>query len=297
MKGIFTALLTPFLENGTVDELALRQMVRHNIDKMNINGLYIGGSTGEAFLMNESERIRVLEIVKDEAKDAITLIAQIGSLNLEESIRIGQAAKRLDYQAVSAITPYYYRFTFEEILAFYNDLCQAVKHPMIVYSNPSMSGSNFDLNKYEQLLSIEHVIGVKYSDADVAKFERLTTYFKDKLFYYGYDEISIVGFLLGADGVIGSTYNLTGNSVKAMVALLESGSVQKARKLQGQITNCIELIVNNNLYPTLKGLLSLEGVNASYMKKPFGELNASQKANLQAILDEIKKLEAFEKSL
>lgn len=297
MKGIFTALLTPFLENGTVDEIALRQMVRHNIDKMNINGLYIGGSTGEAFLMNEAERLRTLEIVKDEAKDAITLIAQIGSLNLEESIRIGIEAKRLGYQAVSAVTPYYYRFSFEEILAFYKDLCQAVGHPMIVYSNPSMSGSNFDLNKYEQLLSLEHVIGVKYSDADVAKFERLTTYFKDKFFYYGYDEISIVGFLLGADGVIGSTYNLTGNSVRTMVALLENGKVEKARKLQGQITNCIELIVNNNLYPTLKGLLNLEGVKSSYMKKPFGELNASQSARLQVILDEIKKLEAFEKSL
>jgi len=290
MKGVFTALLTPFLQDGTVDEKALRQMVRHNIDRMTIDGLYIGGSTGEAFLMNESERIRVLKIVKEEAKDAITLIAQIGSLNLEESIRIGQEAKALGYDAVSAITPYYYRFTFEEILAFYSDLCHAVAHPMIVYSNPSMSGSNFDLLKYKQLLEIEHVIGVKYSDADVAKFERLTTYFKDKLFYYGYDEISIVGFLLGADGVIGSTYNLTGPHVKRMVSHLEAGELKKARALQGRITNCIELIVNNNLYPTLKGLLSLEGVNPSYMKKPFGELNEIQKNKLSSILDEINLL-------
>lgn len=297
MKGVFTALLTPFLQDGTVDEKALRQMVRHNIDVMTIDGLYIGGSTGEAFLMNESERIRVLQIVKDEAKEAIILIAQIGSLNLEESIRIGLEAKALRYQAVSAITPYYYRFTFEEILTFYSDLCQAVQHPMIVYSNPSMSGSNFDLSKYEQLLNLEHVIGVKYSDADVAKFERLTTYFKNKLFYYGYDEISIVGFLLGADGVIGSTYNLTGHIVKKMVALLETGKVAEARELQGQITSCIESVVNNNLYPTLKGLLNLVGVDPSFMKKPFGELNANQKNQLQIIFNQIQQLNQFVKML
>ncbi len=293
MKGVFTALLTPFLQDGTVDEIALRQMVRHNIDKMGIDGLYIGGSTGEAFLMNASERIRVFKIVKEEAKDVIKLIAQIGALNLEESVQMGIEAKQMGYDAISAVTPYYYRFTFEEILAYYNDLCQAVKHPMIVYSNPSMSGSNFDLAKYQKLLDLEHVIGVKYSDADVAKFERLTTYFTDKLFYYGYDEISIIGFLLGADGVIGSTYNMTGPVVKKMKALLDSGDVKGARQLQGKITNSIEQIVENNLYPTLKGLLSLEGVKTSYMKKPFGELSDEQKNRLKDILKEIHVLRSI----
>lgn len=290
MKGVFTALLTPFLENGTVDEIALRQMVRHNIDQMKIDGLYIGGSTGEAFLMSESERVKVLKIVKDEAKDAITLIAQVGSLNIEETIRMGIEAKVLGYEAISAVTPYYYKFSFDEILGFYTEICQAVKHPMIVYSNPSMSGSNFDLGKYQKLLDIEFVIGVKYSDADVAKFERLTTYFKDKLFYYGYDEISIVGFLLGADGVIGSTYNLTGPVVQEMKQKLESGKVAEARALQGSITNCIEHIVDNNLYPTLKALLNLEGVKSSYMKKPFGELTPAQKINVMEIYKSITAL-------
>ena len=290
MKGVFTALLTPFLENGTVDEIALRQMVRHNIDQMKIDGLYIGGSTGEAFLMSESERVKVLKIVKDEAKDAITLIAQVGSLNIEETIRMGIEAKVLGYEAISAVTPYYYKFSFEEILSFYTEICQAVKHPMIVYSNPSKSGSNFDLGKYQKLLDIEFVIGVKYSDADVAKFERLTTYFKDKLFYYGYDEISIVGFLLGADGVIGSTYNLTGPVVQEMKQKLESGKVAEARALQGSITNCIEHIVDNNLYPTLKALLNLEGVKSSYMKKPFGELTPAQKINVMEIYKSITAL-------
>jgi len=290
MKGVFTALLTPFHSDGLVNEIALREMVRHNIDKMGIDGLYIGGSTGEAFLMNEAERIKVLKIVKEEAKDAIALIAQIGSLNIEEAIRMGLEAKALGYDAISAVTPYYYRFSFDEILAFYETLCDAIAHPMIVYSNPSMSGSNFDMEKYRKILDVPHVIGVKYSDADVAKFERLTTRFKDKLFYYGYDEISIVGFLLGADGVIGSTYNLTGVKVKEMVNLLKAGEVSNARALQGRLTDCIDAIVSNNLYPTLKGLLAMEGVSPSAMKKPFGELTKAQQENLTAIYDLIKGL-------
>lgn len=283
MKGVFTALLTPFLSNGSIDEAVLRQMVRHNIDKMDVDGLYIGGSTGEAFLMSENERIKVLEIVKDEAKNDVALIAQIGSLQIEEVIRLGQFAKKLGYDAVSAITPFYYRFSFEEILNYYAEVCSAVEHPMVVYSNPSMAGSNFDIKKYEQLLAIKNVVGIKYSDADVAKFERLRAAFKDVFLYYGYDEISIVGFLLGADGVIGSTYNLTGNYVKKMALKLKEGDVEKAREIQNQLTDCIDQIVSNNLYPTLKGLLTFYEVSPSFMKKPFGELSTEQKKNLVAI--------------
>lgn len=293
MKGVFTALLTPFSSEGIVDELALRQMVRHNIDKMGVDGLYIGGSTGEAFLMSENERIKVLEVVKSEAKDAITLIAQIGSLQLEEAIRIALAAKALGYDAISAITPFYYRFSFEEVVSYYQDICHAVEHPMIVYSNPSMSGTNFDIKKYESLLSLPHVIGIKYSDADVAKFERLRATFKDALLYYGYDEISIVGFLLGADGVIGSTYNVTGKHVKDMVKELESGNAHRARRIQNHLTDCIECIVSNNLYPTLKGLLTFDGVQASYMKKPFSELNHAQQEELTRIHFKISQLNAL----
>lgn len=104
MKGIMTALITPFNEDGTLNEKGLREVVRQNIDVMKVDGLYIGGSTGESFLMDETMRKELLKIVKDEAGDAVTLIGQIGSLNIEEAIRLGNEAKELGYDALSAIT-------------------------------------------------------------------------------------------------------------------------------------------------------------------------------------------------
>src|SRR5690625_5265217 len=92
MKGIITALLTPFNKDGTLNEKGLREVVRHNIDQMNVDGLYVGGSTGESFLMDEDTRRDVLKIVKDEARKDVTLIAQIGSLNIEEVIRLAKLA-------------------------------------------------------------------------------------------------------------------------------------------------------------------------------------------------------------
>lgn len=290
MKGLITALLTPFNEDGTINETGLRQLVRYNIDAMKVDGFYVGGSTGEAFLMSEKERIRAFEIVKDEAGSSVTLIAQIGSLDFDELIRLGEAAKRLEYDAVSAITPYYYKFSFDEVYSYYKRIDEILNYDMVIYSNPGMAGGNFDIAKFEKLLAIPKVVGVKFSDADIAKFERLRKAFPNDYFYFGYDEIAMVGFALGCDGAIGSTYNVMGDLTRKVVNMLAEGKISEARALQHRITDQIEAIVNNGLYQTIKQILKASGVEGGYMKFPFSELNAEQLEEANRIKSEIDKL-------
>ncbi len=290
MKGLITALLTPFNGDGTVNETGLRQLVRHNIDSMKVDGFYVGGSTGEAFLMSEAERIKTFEIVKDEAGSHVTLIAQIGSLDFDELIRLGQAAKALAYDAVSAITPYYYKFSFEEVYSYYKRIDELLNYDMVIYSNPGMAGGNFDIEKFDKLLSIPKVVGVKFSDADIAKLERLRSAFPNKYFYFGYDEICMIGFVLGCDGAIGSTYNVMGDLTRKVIALTEQGEIAQARALQHRITDQIEAIVKNGLYQTIKQILKASGVDGGAMKFPFAELNEAQIEEANRIKQEIDKL-------
>lgn len=290
MKGLITALITSFNADGTVNEAGLRQAVRYNIDVMKVDGLYVGGSTGEAFVMSMVERIRALEIVKDEAGNAVTLIAQIGSLNFDEIIEMGQVAKRLQYNAVSAITPFYYKFSFEEIYDYYKKIDTALNMDMVIYSNPAMAGANFNIEKYRQLLSIPKVVGIKFSDADIAKFERLRNAFPTALLYFGYDEISIVGWTLGCDGAIGSTYNVMGHYSRKVIELLEKGHVKESRLLQHKIASIIEKIVANGLYQTIKIILEENGVEGHLMRFPFGELTEEQIVEAKKIKEEIEQL-------
>ena len=90
LKGIFSALLVSFNEDGTINEKGLRQIIRHNIDKMKVDGLYVGGSTGENFMLSTEEKKEIFRIAKDEAKDQIALIAQVGSVNLKEAVELGK---------------------------------------------------------------------------------------------------------------------------------------------------------------------------------------------------------------
>ena len=116
MKGIYSALLVSFDENGKVNEKGLREIIRHNIDKMKVDGLYVGGSTGENFMLSTEEKREIFRIAKDEAKDSIKLIAQVGSINVYESVELAKYATELGYDAISAVTPFYYKFTFQEII-------------------------------------------------------------------------------------------------------------------------------------------------------------------------------------
>ncbi|MGL4538420.1 MAG: dihydrodipicolinate synthase family protein, partial [Cetobacterium sp.] len=107
MKGIYSALLISFDENGNLDEKGTRNIVRYNIDEMKVDGLYVGGSTGENFMISTEMKKRIFEIVKDEAKDAVKLIAQVGSINLYEAVELGKYATELGYDSLSAVTPFY----------------------------------------------------------------------------------------------------------------------------------------------------------------------------------------------
>ena len=115
LKGIFSALLVSFNEDGSINEKGLREIIRYNIDKMKIDGLYVGGSTGKNFMLSTEEKKQIFRIAKDEAKDQVALIAQVGSVNLHEAVELGKYATELGYDSLSAVTPFYYKFSFPEI--------------------------------------------------------------------------------------------------------------------------------------------------------------------------------------
>lgn len=281
-----TALLTPFTEDGQIHETGLRQLVRHNRDMMKVDGLYVGGSTGEGFLMNISQRKKLFEIVKDEAGSNFKLTAQIGSLNIEEALELAAYCESLQYDAVSAITPYYYQFSFDEIYDYYVKLTEATSLPMIIYSNPSYTGAHFTLEQYGKLLHIPGVTGVKYTDSDLEQFKRLKETYPSSDFYSGSDEMYADFLEAGADGAIGSTYTLYGRQTTQIRDLFLEGKKEEARKLQLQVKDEILKLVAVGIYPSLKYALTLQDMEAGFMKFPFKNLTDAEKRKVEAVINE-----------
>ncbi|WP_404456620.1 N-acetylneuraminate lyase [Oceanobacillus kapialis] len=285
MKGIMTALLTSFNEDGTLNEKGLREVVRHNIDEMKVNGFYVGGSTGESFLMDERSRRDLLKIVKDEVGNSVTLIAQIGSLNIEEAVRLGKVAKELGYDALSAITPYYYKFSFQEIKAYYKRITEETDHPMVIYSNPAFTGAQFSIKDYGELLALPNVIGVKYTDTDLSKLTKLKELHKDKVFFSGADDMILQFAVSGADGAIGSTYNILGKQAIALYEAVQNADLKKAQQLQKQMNTVIAELENIGVYQAIKHVLKQYDIEAGYMKFPFRELTEDERKQAENIVN------------
>ena len=203
LKGIFSALLVSFNEDGTINEKGLRQIIRHNIDKMKVDGLYVGGSTGENFMLSTEEKKEIFRIAKDEAKDQIALIAQVGSVNLKEAVELGKYATELGYDCLSAVTPFYYKFSFPEIKHYYDTIIAETGNNMIVYSIPFLTGVNMGIEQFGELYKNPKVLGVKFTAGDFYLLERLKKAYPNHLIWAGFDEMMLPAASLGVDGAIG----------------------------------------------------------------------------------------------
>lgn len=284
MKGLYSALLVPFNEDGEILEAGLRQIVRQNIDEQKIDGLYINGSSGENFLMNTEQKKNVFKIVKDEAGDEIKLIAQVGALDLNEAIALGKYATELGYDALSAVTPFYYPFSFEEIKYYYDAIIEATGNDMIIYSIPALTGVNLSIQQFETLFENKKIIGIKYTAADFYLLERIRYAFPDKLILSGFDEMLIQAAISGVDGAIGSTYNINGKKARQIFELAQQGSIQEAYKLQHETNDLIEQVLSLGIYPTLKAVLATKGIEAGQVKRPLAPLSDQDLKQVESLV-------------
>ena len=273
LGGIYSALMVSYDEQGNINEKGTREIIRHNIDKMKIDGLYVGGSTGENFMISTEEKKRIFKIAMDEAKGQVKLIAQVGSINLKEAVELGKYATDLGYGALSAVTPFYYKFNFEEIKHYYNTIVEATGNYMIIYSIPFLTGVNMTVPQFGELFENEKVIGVKFTNGDFFMMERLRRAYPNHLIYAGFDEMMLSAAVLNIDGGIGSTYNVNGLRAKQIYKLAKAGKIEEARKIQHETNDLIEGILANGLYQTIKEMMKTQGVDAGDCRQPMKKLS------------------------
>ncbi|MDP1297053.1 N-acetylneuraminate lyase [Klebsiella quasipneumoniae] len=288
LRGVMAALLTPFDGQQKLDKESLRRLVRFNL-RQGVDGLYVGGSTGEAFVQSGTERQEVLEIVAEEAKGKMTLIAHVGCVSTLESQQLARAAVGYGYDAVSAVTPFYYPFSFEEHCAHYQAIIESADGlPMVVYNIPALSGVKLTLDQINTLVTLLGVGALKQTSGDLFQMEQIRRAHPDLVLYNGYDEIFASGLLAGADGGIGSTYNIMGWRYQGMVAALKVGDVAKAQQLQCECNKVIDLLIKTGVFRGLKTVLHyMDVVSVPLCRKPFAPVDEKFLPELKALAQQL----------
>lgn len=278
--GIFPALLTPFDGNGNVNRKALAELVRYNIGK-GVSGFYVGGSTAEAFLLTDGERNTVYETVAEAAGGKVTLIAHVGTISTDAAIRFAKTAQSLGYDAISAISPFYYKFSFEQIKKHYYTIVDSVDMPMLIYNFPNFSGVNLTVPQVSEFFCDSRFIGIKHTSNDFFALEEFKKNFPDRLVYNGFDEMFLSGISMGADGGIGSTYNFMAEKYIDIMRLYHAGDMAGALEVQREANRILTILYKYGIMETEKEILCQLGFDFGKARMPFSELDDAVKAELK----------------
>ncbi|MGL5472969.1 MAG: N-acetylneuraminate lyase [Shewanella sp.] len=285
LRGLYAATLTPFMADETISFEDLASLIEYN-NTSALDGLYVGGSTAEAFLCSTEERVDLLRMVAELASERLTLIAHVGDISTRKSETIARAAGDLPYQAISAVTPFYYPVGFQELKRHYSDLIHAAGKPMVVYNFPAFSGSNLSTAQIAELLEIDGVIALKQTSANLYQMEQITRAKPEHVVFNGFDEILASGLVAGAQGGIGSTYNIQADRIAAINTAIRCGDVEKAQRLQREANVVIDALVEAGVIPGLKYVLKAKGVlKSDVCRRPINAISSKNKSKLDALLE------------
>ena len=274
-KGIFPALLTPFDENNRLNEKALEQLIEMNLKK-GVRGFYVGGSTGEAFLLSESERKQLYRAAAQIADGRCTLIAHIGAISTDQAAEFGKTALECGYDAISSVSPFYYSFTFPEIKRYYFDIVNRVDLPMIIYNIPKYSGVTLSAENIGEFLEDDRFIGVKHTSNDYFAMEQFKSAYPGKVVFNGFDEMFLAGLAMGADGGIGSTYNFMAEKFVKMYALVKEGRISDAQPIQREVNRIIAALMKVGVLKAEKAIMKMMGIDCGTLRKPFAALSKEE---------------------
>lgn len=283
-EGVIPATITPFTSEDTIDAAALAKLMKWNRSQ-GVTGFFIGGSSGECFLLSPEERKELFAIAAEEKEDAY-MIAHAGAISTREAVGHALEAGRLGYDAVASTPPFYYGFDSKEICSYYYDLAQAAGKPVIIYNFPENTGKNFDLSdpNYVALLKSGSILGIKHTNHIVYQMERMKQINPDLIMMNGFDETMVAGLALGASGSIGSTFNFMYSHYKKIYDLYRSKKLDEALELQIKANNIMYALCGVGLIPAIKYILSTMGIDAGIPRKPFAPLCEKQKTQIDQVL-------------
>lgn len=284
IKGVIPAMVTPFDEKENLDEARLRKVVRFLVDE-GVNGLYLTGSTGEAFTMTPDERKQVVEITLDEVGGKIPVIVHVGAIGTKISIDLAQHAEKAGAAAISSVPPFYWKFSEERVYEYYRDISAETSLPMIVYNIPLAGAVGYSLIK--KLAQIPRVEGIKYTLSTHYDIMRMRDEIgPDFAIYSGSDEMAMSGLAFGADGVIGSTYNVISDLYLDIFKAAQEKNLSMLQDKQRIANTIIMKGLEYDLMPLLKRMMAWMGVDAGYSRRPFYRFSEAEEA---AIREEFRK--------
>src|SRR5579864_518863 len=233
--GVGTALVSPFTKTGALDEAAVRRLARRQIDA-GVHFLCPCGTTGENPTLTDAERIRTVEIVVDEARGAVPILAGAGGYDTNEVIQLAEVMRKAGAAGLLSVTPYYNKPTQEGLYQHYRAIAESTPLPIVVYNVPWRTGVNIEPSTLARLAPIRNIVGVKEASGNVTQMcEICRVVPSDFLVLSGDDALTLPLMAVGGRGIVSVASNEIPSEMVQMVQAAERNDFAAARQIHTRI--------------------------------------------------------------
>ena len=286
--GVGTALVTPFTKSGDLDEKNVRRLGRRQIDA-GIHFLVPNGTTGENPTLTLAERIRIVEILVDEANGQVPILAGAGGYNTKEVVHLADEMRKAGASAILSVTPYYNKPTPEGLVQHYRSIADNTPLPIIVYNVPGRTGVNIDVHTLVRLAAIPNVVGVKEASGNVTQVcEICKAVPSDFLVLSGDDALTLPIMAIGGRGVISVVSNEIPKEMVQMVEAAEGNDFAAARTVHTRIMPLMQInFVESNPVP-VKAAMAAMGLLEEVYRLPVTSPRPESREKILAVLNDLK---------
>lgn len=290
--GCGTALVTPFTRSGAVDESAVRRLTLRQIEA-GIHFLVPCGTTGESPTLSEDERVRIVELVVEEAAGRVPVLAGAGGYDTREVIHTGRRMKDAGASGLLSVTPYYNKPTPEGLFQHYAAIAGAVGLPLVVYNVPGRTGSNVDVATLVRLSTIPGVVGVKEASGNVTQMCEVSRAVpSDFLVLSGDDALTLPLMAVGGHGIISVASNEVPAAMAKMVELAEQNDFAAARRIHTELLPLMMVnFIESNPVPVKSAMAAMGLIEESY-RLPMVAPREASRARIREVLGALKLLRA-----
>lgn len=284
--GCGTALVTPFRKDLSLDEDALRRLVRRQIEA-GIHFLVPCGTTGESPTLTRQEHLRVVEITLEEAKGKCPVLAGCGGYNTAEVIELARELEAMGADGLLSVTPYYNKPTQEGLYQHYRAIAAATRLPIVVYSVMGRTGVNVEPATLRRLAEIDNIVGVKEASGNIAQMAQICATVPERFdVLSGDDSITVALAALGGRGVISVASNEIPGPMRALAQACLDGDFAAARRLQKQWLALMEVnFVESNPIP-VKAAMARMGLLEPVWRLPLVPPSAASMSRIEQVLSQ-----------
>ena len=272
-------MVTPFAEDGSVDEAAARKLARHLVDNGS-HGVVVAGTTGESPTLSDEEDALLVRAVRDELGDGATVICGTGTNDTRHSQKLSAAAAEAGADAVLVVTPYYNKPNRAGLIAHYDAVAGAAGVPVIAYNIPSRVVVNMAPDLLAELGRIDNVVAVKQANNDeIDAVEGLEV-------LAGNDDVFLRCLESGGAGGILVASHLVGPQMREIFDAVQGGDGERARRIDAELRPVYEaMALDTNPIPVKAAAEMLGLIPSARMRLPMVEADEGMRAELRRALE------------